>query len=165
MTVTAATPDQVPGGDDDDNTVSVADPEDYVQTRRLREIHDARERVPTTIREESDRIGEDITQERYREIITDTLVDYIIEVEPLLRDEQLDLEEDYWSDVGISVAEGETTLEEIVNENGAVSGDGGSLTVEEVRNAFRVVNRFLYDADLDLETEQGLPEDTISPET
>lgn len=148
--------------------VTVADPEDYVQARRLREIHDARQRVPESIREEADRIGGGINRERYNEIITDALVDYAIQLEPLLRDDEIETEEDYWSgeavvDVGRN---GGVTIEEIVEESGRIDTRGGEtapLTPTQVREATRHLNRFLYEIGLDIETDEGLPEDKLEP--
>lgn len=150
---------------------TVADPDDYNQTRRLRQIHDARERFPEVVREEAERVVEDkrmegITRDRYREIVSDALLDYLIEVEPVMRQahasDKTDLEEDYWD--GESVIDGgeDVTLKDIVDANARLEGDEGEeqpLTVGQARTAYRVANRFLSDIGFGIEFDDGLPRD------
>lgn len=148
-------------------SLTVEDPENYNLSRRLRQIHDARERVPDTIREEANRVSSgrrddgEITHYRYREIVTDALIDYLIELEPLMLNDDIDTETNYWSGYEVATdGEGrQVTLKRIVDHNGEVAGDGEDdrpLSVGEVRAAFRAANRFFADAGLGVSLDEGL---------
>lgn len=178
-----ATSDSLP--DPSDDVLQVADPEDYNQNRRLRQIHNARERFPRVAREEYERVdgddGGEISLDRYQEIITDALIDYLIEVEPLMRNKSLikssldDVDDreslpdasPFWNEETIEVDGGrEVTLETIVEENGYVrsaEGDGEpqTLRLRDARAAYRLTNRYLERVGFGLELDQGLPTDSI----
>ena len=151
--------------------ISIADPEDYNRTRRLRQIHDAKERVTKTIREEGDKVSSDprnggITRGRYREKVKDALIDYLIEVEPLMLNEKID-GEDVWNETEVEEdPEGDPiTLERIVEENGYVPGeseDSVPLPINVSRKAWRPATRFLTNqVGFGLELDEGLPTDKL----
>lgn len=145
----------------------IEDPENYNLRRRLQQIHDRKENVPTTIREESRNVVEDprntngITEERYRELVKDAVIDYIVELEPLMTSDEHPLDQDYWKDVGIELeaTDGEISLEELVESNGYVDGPEGEqpLDIATSRRAYRVANRFLSRAGFGLKFDGSLP--------
>lgn len=86
------------GGGDDVSTAAVADPEEYSQQRRLKAIHDARERViDTRDRVEEARILQNFDNDDARKLVRRAVENYILEVEPLLTDPEIETVVDYWN--------------------------------------------------------------------
>lgn len=83
-----------------DGTVTVADPDEYTQTRRLRAIHDARENVVQTRNQvEEAEIFQDFDPDAGRRLVRRAVENYALEVEPLVRDADSRTDRDYWSGV------------------------------------------------------------------
>lgn len=153
------------------SSVTIDDPDDYNRHRRLRQVHEARERVPETIREEGERVsnnptGGEITQARYREIVADALIEYLIELEPVMLDEDIEFGKEFWANKQVETdgQDQDITLKRIVEENGVVQDEDGSnvpLTIGVSRNAFRLANRFLNKIGFGLGVDEGMPTDKI----
>lgn len=78
----ASAPDQAP---DYDRRLEVSDPSEYNETRRLRQIHKARERVEEAILEGFEDVADSIRDpENYAEYVAECLLLYLLQVEPLL---------------------------------------------------------------------------------
>lgn len=145
----------------------IVDPDNYNLARRFKQIHDARERFPEVKREESKRVAKDekaggITKGRYRQIVSDALIDYLIEVEPLMRNENLEHGDVYWSEknIGEDGAGNQITLGLIVDQNGYVHDESGNrvpLPIPMSQKAYRMANRFVADAGIGLDIDTGLP--------
>lgn len=153
--------------------ITVADPDNYNIARRLRQIHNARERFPEVVREESERVsdsprGPGITPGRYRELVADALIDYIIEVEPLMRSGELNKKQDgfgteFWSEKTVWKAPDgkEVTLQYIVEHDGVVPAEDGdesqAIPINVARKAYRMTNRFVAQVGLGVELDSNLP--------
>jgi len=157
-----------PGERELERGVGVADPEDYLLTRRLRQIMDARDRVAETIRERKDEVVDDtrqggITRAKYRELVADVLIEYLIEIEPILRHDDLDEDVTVWTDrITTDPAGGSITLGRIVEEGGIVPDGNGNevpLPVDVSRAAYRAANRFLTNVGFGVRLDSGLPSD------
>lgn len=181
----ASTPD---GGPDGDGSLEVADPDDYNQTRRLRQIHRSRERVEEAILEgREDLAAGDRSRENYDEYVLEALLLYVIQAEPLLTapaihgvgpHNETRKEARFWREVEVigeedddGEAESETlvetievngsevTLSEILENDGEIEDE--TLSVPDSRKAYRLVNRFLNEVGLGLPFDEGLPEDEL----
>lgn len=161
------------------DSLSVRDPEDYNLSRRLRQLHNARERFNEVVRTKSEEAAsEEITRGRYREVVVAALIEYLIEVEPLLRNTQVN---DKREDLGLNYWKSEDVLDELRGDPPEFIGDVEKLTLEEIvtsggyllddldedgpdplridqsRAAFRLANRFLGEVGFGLELDEGLP--------
>jgi hypothetical protein len=160
----SATPPVDPG--EQTGQPTVADPENYNLQRRLRQIHNARERFPETVREEQDRVvspdrrENGITEDRYLEIVTEALLDYLIELEPLMRNDDLETGTDYWNGFEVTTDKhgDAVTIKRIVESDGnlPMSDTDGPLTLKTARAAYRAANRFVAEAGLGVELDDGL---------
>lgn len=163
-----SSPFEAPGERDAERDLAVSDPEDYLVSRRFRRIMDAREQVSETIRERKDDIVDDprksgITQSKYRELVADAIVEYLIEVEPILRHDDLAEDVDVWGEPVATDPDDESiTPKRIVDEGGVVPDGNGEmvpLPVNVSRAAYRTVNRFLAEIGFGVPVDRGLPVD------
>lgn len=147
-----------------ERTAEPVDPENFNLHRRLRQIHDAKEQVPVTIREEAKNVVDDprdpgITYDRYEERVVDAVLNYIIEVEPLMMRDDLDGTDVWDEEAAIEVDGREFTLQDLVEQNGYISIDDGDqpLPVSASRQAYRATNRFLSTAGFGVKLDEQLP--------
>lgn len=154
--------------DQSDGSFGVADPDDYLLMRRLRQIMDARERFAETVRERKDDVVSDdrqtgITFRRYRELVADAAIEYLVEVEPLLRHDDLEEEQSIWAEsIDTDPQGGAITCKRIVESGGTVPDESGEpvpLPVSVSRGAYRAVNRFLSTVGFGVRLDSGLPTD------
>jgi hypothetical protein len=140
------------------------DPENFNLRRRLQQIHNAKEKVPETIREERKRVVEDprdpgITQETYRELVANAVLNFIIEVEPLMQNEGVE-GTDIWDDEDVvTIGDVEYTLKELVEQNGylKIEDSEGPMPIWASRQAYRATNRFLASAGLGVKLDEKMP--------
>lgn len=143
--------------------LEINDPEEYSTGRRLRQVHDAKEKFPERVREEQDRLeDEEISEGRFREVISETLAWYLMEIEPVVESDELDGRgEDVveaWRDEPIGDVE--LTLEEIVNGMGYTE-EREPLSLVDATAAYRKANKIMHRARLGLQVDDGLPEDEL----
>lgn len=153
-----------PRRDRHDRTAEPVDPENFNLHRRLRQIHNAKEQVPETIREEAKRVVDDprdpgITEGRYRELVADAVLNFIIEVEPLMRNDDLDGTDVWDEEAVISIDDQGLTLEDVVEQNGYVTTEEGTepLPISASREAYRATNRFLANAGFGVKLDEQMP--------
>jgi hypothetical protein len=145
------------------NELQVEDPEDYNQNRRLAQIHDARQRFQRAIREEGRRAERgDINNERYRELVAEALIEYLIEIEPVIARATVEDDEDHpWDETAVAEdGAGEViTLERIVDGGGwlRVGEDKTLPSINQCRQCYRHANRYLAEVGLGVKMGVGLP--------
>lgn len=125
--------------DGEDAQLLVADPDDYHEAQRLREIHEARRDVRTTLRN-ADRYttpGEHSTQKLQ---LADAVTAYITELEPLM--EATDWDDSLNNAPWATVRQYATVMGRRLTEDGK---DDGIASYEESMMIFRHANRFLAD--------------------
>jgi len=144
---------QEPADDDTfERTARIEDPNQYFELRRLRQISEAKERVPEVIRVGRRNLVEDerqdgITQERYREVVAEAVIEFAVELEPIMMHEECEGGEETWSEEIDTDPKGESiTLGRIVEDDGRVVDEDGNsvpLPVSVSRAAYRHCSRFL----------------------
>jgi hypothetical protein len=151
-----------------DRTPRIKDPNQYFELRRLRQIASAKERVPEVIRVGRRNLVDDeredgITPQRYREIVAEAVIEFAVELEPIMLHDECDGGEATWTDAVATDPQGEPiSLERIVEEDGQVvdeNGDAVPLPISVSRAAYRHCSRFLsgvgfgvsFDGGLDIE--------------
>jgi hypothetical protein len=159
----------------DPQNPSVTDPEDFNAQRRLRQIHDARERFPEVRREARERYNpsnprnSDLDKEAYFERVAQALVDYLVEIEPIAKRGATDPDDEHhqkWDDdpVVTDADENDLTLLDILNQDGEMLRDDvedadepvmGPLTETASRKAYRQANQMINDIGLGVGLEKG----------
>lgn len=160
--MSADVPDPTPSQTRDREGVErIADPDQYSHRRRLRQIHDAKERVLDVKSRAVQRAEYSTTQftDRQRDrLIAEAVVDYIAELEPVLQQnenwEAFASEPLYGQDV-------ETTIEQFLQTRGTDPNEGYNPYLFSVSmKAWRVCNRY-FEQVAGAEFEQGsLPSET-----
>ncbi|QLD84623.1 hypothetical protein HWV23_02760 [Natronomonas halophila] len=147
-----------------ERTAEPVDPENFNLRRRLRQIHNAKEQVPETISEEAKRVVDDprdpgISEERYYELVADAVLNFIIEVEPLMQNDDLDGTDAWDEDPVFQVNDIEYTLKDIVENDGVIETEDGRqpIPISASRKAYRATNRFLSTAGFGVEFDQKMP--------
>jgi len=79
----ADNPEPIDTTDTEDAQLLLADPDDYHQAQRLREIHQARQQVHKTLRE-IDRYTTSKAHQKQRRALADAVAAYTAELEPLI---------------------------------------------------------------------------------
>jgi hypothetical protein len=98
--------------------VTVLDPEQYSQNRRLKQIYDARERVPSVLHnghtEVRDR-GTSFSEEDHRRAVAEAVCEYAIELYPLIEKSDTDL-------LNRQVPDSKLLIQEVIDNMGKVNG-------------------------------------------
>lgn len=128
--------------DADEVQLLVNDPDDYHETQRLREIHEARREVHKTLRD-IDRYAPHKDHCRQRMALADAVTAYITELEPLIRatDWEDELDESHWGSLsGFATVMGR--LPEPVDSANS-RGQYHTASYEASMYIFRQANQFL----------------------
>jgi len=135
-----------------DRDPRVEDPNQYFELRRLRQILEAKERVPEVIRVGRRNIVDDkrddgITRERYREIVAEAVIEFAVELEPIMLHGDCEGGEVAWKKEVATDPNGDAiSLKRIVEEDGVVVDEDGNsvpLPVSVSRSAYRHCSKFL----------------------
>lgn len=129
-------------GSESDGVERIADPDNYNVRRRLKQLHDAKERV----REVKGRAlqlqmtSREFTTRQRDRFVAEAVVDYINELETVL--EQTDEADDFRQET-VDVGDGTVTVEDFCDGRGSVNvGDGPELASFEVSmEVWRICNR------------------------
>jgi len=98
----------------------ISDPDEFSQTRRLRAIHDARDRViDTRDRVEEARVLEKLDPRAGRQLFRRAVENYVLEVEELLTDDEVTTEVDYWNgiELGSMVIEPPASFHQLLDDD------------------------------------------------
>jgi len=116
-------------GSNDTGAAKIADPENYNLRRRLKQLHDAKERVRNTAdsavrMEMTDR---SFTVQKRDRLVAEAVADYILELKSLLKKRGED--EDFLNTEIGTVENQEITLEYIAQNRGSLTGGGDSTVI------------------------------------
>lgn len=145
--------------DQEEGLSAISDPDDYALRRRLKQLHDARDRVvetkQTAVRIET--LEREFTELQRDRLVHEDLLDYILELKAVLgrEDQGRDIDEFLSETVGDASVNDVETLTTLLNKRGQ---DPPPYHIS--MQAWDICNSYLEElAGADLDT--GLPEDTL----
>lgn len=152
---------QSPETDQNDAGVeSIADPDNYTTRRWQKQLHDARERVREMKNQVLDRQLEDprgFNEQIARRNVAEMVADYVLELRPILAQDEFDREEDFLNEP-VRAGDTETTLEEFVRRNWF--GDEEAPPLRVSMDAWDTCNDYLTDiSGPEFESATTTPED------
>jgi len=138
----------------------IADPDDYNTRRRLRQLHDARERVKEMKNNVLDQEANNprrTDQSLARRNVAETVVDYILELRPILAQPELQREEEFLAEE-IETVDGEPiTFQDLTKRNWFDDGNVPSLRTS--MRAWDLCNDYLEEIAGAMFEENSLPSD------
>lgn len=151
--------DLASNADQEEGLSAISDPDDYALRRRLKQLHDARDRVvetkQTAVRIET--LEREFTELQRDRLVHEDLLDYILELKAVLgrEDQGRDIDEFLSETVGDASVDDVETLTTLLNKRGQ---DPPPYHIS--MQAWDICNSYLEElAGADLDT--GLPEDTL----
>lgn len=151
--------DLASNADQEEGLSAISDPDDYALRRRLKQLHDARDRVvetkQTAVRIET--LEREFTELQRDRLVHEDLLDYILELKAVLgrEDQGRDIDEFLSETVGDASVNDVETLTTLLNKRGQ---DPPPYHIS--MQAWDICNSYLEElAGADLDT--GLPEDTL----
>jgi hypothetical protein len=151
--------DLASNADQEEGLSAISDPDDYALRRRLKQLHDARDRVvetkQTAVRIET--LEREFTELQRDRLVHEDLLDYILELKAVLgrEDQGRDIDEFLSETVGDASVNDVETLTTLLNKRGQ---DPPPYHIS--MQAWDICNSYLEElAGADLDT--GLPEETL----
>jgi hypothetical protein len=137
-----------PDHDDRDDSTAL-DPDDYNQTRRLRQIHDARSAVPESRRKgfgELNDVHTAFMESDYRRYVAETVIEYAIELEPIAHRTDADV-------FDRTLPDRDVPIRALLDSGGQVGDE--YITLAESRHIKRHLDRFMAKVGLGVEIDDG----------